>query len=237
MGKSVIFDQDRLMEFAKENKLQDFKVKQIFYELFKNQNIDLGDMTTLSKDLRKDLGEKFEVINLKIDKIFEDPVKDGVGAKTTKFSFKTEDRFVIEAVLMYHWSKREEGKLNRITLCLSSQIGCPMGCKFCVTGKMGFTRNLTWQEIISQILYVNNYIKNKFGKKEDGTLWAVRNVVFMGMGEPLLNYENLKKSIEIILERSRFSLSKRHVTISTVGIVVGIKRLIQDKIDVGLAVS
>jgi len=96
------------MEFAKENKLQDFKVKQIFYELFKNQNIDLGDMTTLSKDLRKDLGEKFEVINLKIDKIFEDPVKDGVGAKTTKFSFKTEDRFVIEAVLMYHWSKREE---------------------------------------------------------------------------------------------------------------------------------
>ncbi|HKL44471.1 MAG TPA: 23S rRNA (adenine(2503)-C(2))-methyltransferase RlmN [Candidatus Absconditabacterales bacterium] len=230
MSKFVLFDEVKINEYVKKNKLQPFKVKQIFHELFKNQNIDLDSMTTLSKDLRIDLGKNFDVINLEIDKVLEDN-------QTTKFSFKTEDGFVIEAVLMYHWSKHVEGKLNRITLCLSSQIGCPMGCTFCVTGKMGLTRNLTWQEIISQILYVNNYIKDKFGKKEDGSLRAVRNVVFMGMGEPLLNYDNVKKSIEIMLQRDRFSLSKRHITISTVGVVSGIKKLIEDKIDVGLAVS
>lgn len=76
-----------------------------------------------------------------------------------------------------------------------------MGCLFCVTGKLGFKRNLTRDEMISQILFANNYIKNKFGKQEDGTLFGVRNVVFMGMGEPLLNYENVKKAIEIMLRQ------------------------------------
>ncbi len=230
MSKFVLFDEVKINEYVKKNKLQPFKVKQIFHELFKNQNIDLDSMTTLSKDLRIDLGKNFDVINLEIDKVLEDN-------QTTKFSFKTEDWFVIEAVLMYHWSKHVEWKLNRITLCLSSQIWCPMWCTFCVTGKMWLTRNLTWQEIISQILYVNNYIKDKFGKKEDGSLRAVRNVVFMWMGEPLLNYDNVKKSIEIMLQRDRFSLSKRHITISTVWVVSGIKKLIEDKIDVWLAVS
>ncbi len=230
MFKTVLFDEVKLSEYTKKNKLQPFKVKQIFHELFKNQNIDYGCMTTLSKDLKKDLDQNFDVINLKIDKVLEDD-------QTTKFSFKTEDWFLIEAVLMYHWSKRVEWKLNRITLCLSSQIGCPMWCSFCVTWKMGLNRNLTWQEIISQILYVNNYIKNKFWKKEDGTLRAVRNVVFMWMGEPLLNYDNVKKSIEIMLQRDRFSLSKRHITISTVWVVAWIKKLIEDKIEVWLAVS
>jgi len=230
VSKFVLFDEVKINEYVKKNKLQPFKVKQIFHELFKNQNIDLDSMTTLSKDLRIDLGKNFDVINLEIDKVLEDN-------QTTKFSFKTEDWFVIEAVLMYHWSKHVEWKLNRITLCLSSQIWCPMWCTFCVTGKMWLTRNLTWQEIISQILYVNNYIKDKFGKKEDGSLRAVRNVVFMWMGEPLLNYDNVKKSIEIMLQRDRFSLSKRHITISTVWVVSGIKKLIEDKIDVWLAVS
>ncbi|HOQ78946.1 MAG TPA: 23S rRNA (adenine(2503)-C(2))-methyltransferase RlmN [Candidatus Absconditabacterales bacterium] len=226
----VIFDEDILLKYAKEHKIQPFRVKQIFYELFKNQNIDWDSMTTLSKDMRKELSNKFDILNLTIDKVLEDE-------QTTKFSFKTLDGYFIEAVLMYHWSKHVKGKLNRITLCLSSQVGCPMGCAFCVTGKMGLKRNLTWQEIISQVLYVNNYIKNKFGKKEDGTLRAVRNIVFMGMGEPLLNYDNLKKTIEILLQRERFSLSQRHITISTVGVIDGIKKLIQDKIGVGLAVS
>jgi len=219
-----------LDNYAKQYKLQPFRVKQIFYELFKNQNIDWNEMTTLSKDLKDNLSKNFDIINLQVDKTLED-------SQTTKFSFKTFDWFLIEAVLMYHWSKHHEWKLNRITLCLSSQIWCPMWCAFCVTGKMWLTRNLTWQEIISQVLYVNNYVKKKFGKKEDGILWAVRNVVFMWMGEPLLNYENVKKSIEILLQRERLSLSKRHITISTVGVVSGIKRLIQDKLDCKLAIS
>lgn len=226
----VIFDEDILLKYAKEHKIQPFRVKQIFYELFKNQNIDWDSMTTLSKDMRKELSNKFDILNLTVDKVLEDE-------QTTKFSFKTLDWYFIEAVLMYHWSKHVKWKLNRITLCLSSQVGCPMWCAFCVTGKMWLKRNLTWQEIISQVLYVNNYIKNKFWKKEDGTLRAVRNIVFMWMWEPLLNYDNLKKTIEILLQRERFSLSQRHITISTVWVIDGIKKLIQDKIGVWLAVS
>lgn len=225
-----MFDAVELQKYAKNKNIQPFKVKQIYHELYKNQNINLNDMTTLSKDLRSDLSQNFDVISLKVDEVFEDQ-------QTTKFSFKTHDGYVIEAVLMYHWSKYHEWKLNRITLCLSSQIGCPMWCTFCVTGKMWLTRNLSWQEMVSQALYVNNYIKNRFWKKEDWTLWAVRNVVFMWMGEPLLNYDNVKKTIEILLQREKFSLSKRHVTISTVWVVAGIKKLIEDKMECMLAIS
>ncbi|MDR3169370.1 MAG: radical SAM protein [Candidatus Peribacteria bacterium] len=98
---------------------------------------------------------------------------------------------------------------------MSSQVGCPVNCLFCVTGKLGFTRNLTRDEIISQILYANRYIRQRFGKKDDGTLRAVRNVVFMGMGEPLLNYDHVRSAIQMMLAQDRLSLGKRHVTIST----------------------
>jgi len=92
--------------------------------------------------------------------------------------------------------------------------------------------------MISQILFTNNYIKNKFGKQEDGILFSVRNVVFMGMGEPLLNYENTKKAIEIMLrQEAGLSLSRRHITISTAGIIPGIRQLIKDEIPVKLAIS
>ena len=107
-----------------------------------------------------------------------------------------------------------------------------------MTGKIGFKRNLTRDEIISQILFANHYIKQKFGKQEDGTLFGVRNIVFMGMGEPLLNYENVKKSIEIMLrQEAGLSLSRRHITISTAGIIPGIRQLIKDEIPVKLAIS
>jgi len=91
---------------------------------------------------------------------------------------------MIEAVIIYHrqnekYVKNNIKKLNRITLCISSQVGCPMNCMFCVTGKLGFKRNLTRDEMISQIFFANNYIKQKFGKQEDGSLYSVRNVVFM----------------------------------------------------------
>jgi len=109
---------------------------------------------------------------------------------------------------------------------------------FCVTGQLGMKRDLTRNEIISQLLFANNFIKTKFGKKDDQTLRAVRNVVFMGMGEPLLNYENVKKSIEVMLaQQGGLSLGKRHITISTAGIIPGIEQLIKDDIPVKLAIS
>ncbi len=233
--KQVLFDDQAIANYAKEKRIQPFKVKQIFYEIYKNQNIEFDDMTTLSKEMRAELAEKFVPISLEVDKIKEDK-------QTTKIWFKTHDGHLIESVIIYHRQpakhvKNDKPKINRITLCISSQIGCPVNCLFCVTGKLGFTRNLTRDEIISQVLYANNYIKKKFGKKDDNTLHAVRNVVFMGMGEPLLNYDNMKHSIQVMLQQDRLSLSKRHITISTAGIIPGIKKMVTDMIDVKLAIS
>lgn len=239
-NKPVLFDEDKLLPFFKDNKIQPFRAKQLFFELYKNQTINLDDMVTLPKDVRETLKEKFAILSLKNIKILED-------GETTKFGFITHDGHMIEAVAIYHYAKKwskilwtsssSKKKLNRITLCISSQVGCAVGCIFCVTGKLWFTRNLTWDEMVSQILFVNNYIRKKFGKKEDGTLHAVRNVVFMWMGEPLLNYDNVKKSIDIMLQQDRLSLSRRHVTISTSGILPGIQRMIDDEMEVKLAVS
>lgn len=233
--KPVLFDDDAIANYVKEKKIQPFKVKQIFYEIYKNQNIEFDDMTTISKELRADLAERFVPISLEASKIKEDK-------QTTKIWFTTHDGHLIESVIIYHRQpakhvKNNTPKINRITLCISSQVGCPVNCLFCVTGKLGFTRNLTRDEIISQVLYANNYIKKKFGKKDDNTLHAVRNVVFMGMGEPLLNYENMRHSIQVMLQQDRLSLGKRHITISTAGIIPGIKRMVSDMIDVKLAIS
>lgn len=227
---TVLFDEEITNQYLKEKKIQPFRSKQIFHELFKNQNISRDEMTTIPKELKNELSTQFEIINLSIEQVIE-------TEDTTKFAFKTYDGYTIEAVLMFHRSKRIDEKLNRITLCLSSQIWCPMWCAFCVTWKLGLIRNLEWTEIISQMLFVNHYIKEKFGKKADWTLRSVRNVVFMWMWEPLLNYENVKKTIEIMFRQDRFSLSRRHVTISTVWVIPWIQKLIDDKIEAMLAVS
>lgn len=231
----VLFDDDAVAAYAKANKIQPFRMKQIFYEFYKNQNTKREEMTTLPKDLKQDLQSNFRLLSLEVEKLLEDK-------QTTKIAFKTHDGHIIESVIIYHWQpakhvKDNKPKINRITLCISSQIGCPVNCLFCVTGKLGFTRNLTWDEIISQVLFANNYIKEKFGKKEDNTLQAVRNIVFMGMGEPLLNYDEVKHACQVMLQQDRLSLSKRHITISTAGIVPGIEKMIHDVLDVKLAIS
>jgi 23S rRNA (adenine2503-C2)-methyltransferase len=259
-----ILDENIFQSYAKEHKLQPFRVKQVFFEIYKNQNINFSEMTTLSKDLRQDLEKEFSIIPFEVTNVVE-------GEDSTKIWLQTTDGHLIEAVILYHWDTHEQwngklkmenwecndwddnlpssilhpplpdsngqNKLNRITICVSSQVWCPMNCLFCVTGKLGLKRNLTAEEIIWQVLYANNYIKNKFWKKDDGTLYGVRNVVFMGMGEPLLNYDNVKKSIELMLPQDRLSLSRRHITISTAGIIPGIKKLIADAIPVKLAIS
>ena len=235
LHKPALFNEGKLNDWAKEHKLQPFKVKQIFFEMYKNQNIERDAMTTLSKDLKSELQKDFVPLAIELVETVE-------AEDTTKFAFKTKDWNLIEAILMYHWQnekyvKGNQPKLNRITLCISSQVGCAMKCIFCVTGKLWFKKDLTREEIISQILFANAYVKKRFGKKEDGTNHAVRNVVFMGMGEPLLNYDNMRKSLEIMLAQDRLSLSRRHITISTCGIIPWIDKLVEDKVAVKLAVS
>lgn len=230
--KKSILNKEAVENFRKDKKLQPFKIKQINHEIFKNQKIDFDDISTISNELKKDLKQKFVINSLNVDKILEDD-------QTTKIWFKTHDWYIIESVIIYHYKDKDKKskKLSRITLCISSQVWCPVGCIFCVTWKLWIIRNLTYDEIISQLIFANNYIKNKLWKKEDWTLWKIRNVVFMWMWEPLLNYENMKKSIEIMLEQNCFSLSSRHVTISTCWIIKWIQKLIDDNINVKLAIS
>ncbi len=243
--KASIFDAEKLEARRKEHQLQPFRIKQIYHEIFKNSVIDFQEMTALSKEMRDSLSENFSIVPFKLKEQQESP-------DTTKFLFELEDGNVIESVIMFHyheiieWSKEykkgfttlvDGKKLNRLTLCVSSQVGCSVGCIFCVTGKLGLLKNLDVQTIIGQVLYANNYLKEKLGKKEDNSRYMIRNIVFMGMGEPLLNYDNVKKSIHYMLDQNGFSLSRRHITISTSGIIPGIQKMIDDNLEVMLALS
>ncbi len=232
MTKKSIFDIQALEEFRKEHQLDPYRIDQIYQAIFKHSILDFEQITTLPKQIRDALKERFFILSIKPLKVLE-------SEDTTKIAFETQDGHLIETVIMYHYHKKDKSKkLNRITLCLSSQIWCPVWCVFCVTGKLGLTRNLSYEEMISQALFANNLIKNKLGKKSDGSWYKIRNVVFMGMWEPFLNWENVKKTILTFLDQKRwFSLSRRHITISTSGIVQGIQRMLKDNINVMLAVS
>lgn len=234
-----ILDLEKVEEFRQKEKLQPFRIKQIYHNIFKNSIIDFDEMTDLSKDLRQKLKENFYIVSLEPTDVLE-------GTETTKINFKNKKWHNFETVLMFHWSKVDKDgnipqgydkSLNRITICVSSQIGCAVGCKFCVTWKLGFIDNLSYNEIIEQLLWSNHYIKNKFWKKEDNTWFKIRNVVFMWMWEPFLNYDNVKKAIEIMKNQNYLSLSKRHITISTSWIVPWIKKMLDDNLDVMLAIS
>lgn len=225
-----ILDIEQLTNFLKQNKIQPFRKKQIYYNIFKNSIIEFSQMTDIPKDLQSKLKNNFFIISLKPDKIIE-------TYNTVKISFATPNGHPVESVIIFHYSKHTKWKLNRITLCISSQSWCAMWCKFCVTWKLWFIKNLEYYQIIEQILFANNYIKNKLWKKEDWTYYKVRNVVFMWMWEPLTNYDNVKKSLNFILDRQFLSLSHRRVTISTCWILDWIDKLVKDKVNVMLAVS
>lgn len=132
------------------------------------------------------------------------------------------DGLKIETVLLNH-------RDGRHTVCLSSQVGCALACLFCATGKLGFKRNLTSGEIIEQVLFFARFLKNK-GER-------VNNIVFMGMGEPLLNYDNVMAAIKIINDKSGLNIGARHISLSTIGITDGIKKLAKEKMQFNLAWS
>ncbi len=142
--------------------------------------------------------------------------------KSAKMLLKTQDNHHIETVIMRH----DDG---RNTVCISSQIGCAMGCTFCATGKMGFTRNLTAEEIVDQVIHAARYLKDKDAK--------VTNIVFMGMGEPFHNTDSVFESIKILTDAELFGIGARHISISTCGIVPGILRMIDEAPQVNLAIS
>ncbi len=187
-----------LEDFFKKIGEKPFRARQIWKWVWEKGCDDFFKMTDLSKKTRALLARHFTLKRPDVVEIKRS--EDG----TVKFLLRLKDAKLIESVLI-----PEE---DHYTLCVSSQVGCPLGCKFCNTGLMGFDRNLTSGEILSQIL-----IAREFLDKEKVEI-PLRNIVFMGMGEPLLNWYQVKRALEIITDKNGLSFSKRRTTISTVGI-------------------
>jgi 23S rRNA (adenine2503-C2)-methyltransferase len=148
---------------------------------------------------------------------------------TLKLLFETHDGLKFETVLMRYSA---EGKADRFTVCVSSQIGCPARCAFCSTGTMKWSRNLRAEEIVAQVVYFNRRLKSQGANGA-----RVNNIVFMGMGEPLLNYVEVKQALNMLLDQRKFNLGPRQISVSTVGIVPGIEQLLADQLPTNLAVS
>jgi 23S rRNA (adenine2503-C2)-methyltransferase len=176
-------------------------------------------MTDLSKALREKLKARAEIVPLVKDA--EQRSVDG----TIKYRWKTRDNRYIESVYM--------PSEDRKTLCVSTQVGCAMACTFCMTGTLGLKRNLTPGEIVAQVHAVNREVRKNEGLE---TLRPLSNLVFMGMGEPLHNFENLKTALSILQSEDGPNFSHRHITVSTVGLVPMIERFGQET-DVKLAIS
>ncbi|MDA8115921.1 MAG: 23S rRNA (adenine(2503)-C(2))-methyltransferase RlmN [Actinomycetota bacterium] len=175
-----------------------------------------ADLTTLPKNLRSRIADdpRLELSLSRVDRITSD------AGKTIKDLWQLADGRQVESVLMAY--------SDRVTLCVSSQAGCAMGCVFCATGQAGFFRHLTRAEILEQVFHAAALSKHALGKR-------LSNLVFMGMGEPMANYDNVVAAIRVIVQD--FGISARHITLSTVGIIPGILRLAQEGLPLSLAVS
>ena len=203
-----------------EKKLQGepkFRLKQMKKAIFVDLIEDWSDNTTLPKELKKQL---LSEVPLVIDgKIMSSAASDSKKALITFI-----DGRCAETVLLQH----EDG---RRTVCVSSQMGCPLGCLFCATGKEGFIRNLEAFEIVQQVLFFARLLKKTAGHKR------ITNVVFMGMGEPFLNYENVISAVKILNDKECFDIGARHISVSTCGIIGGIKKLVKENLQINLAIS
>ncbi len=196
-------------------KMPRFRAEQVFAWLYDYKNFD--EMTNLPLDLRATLKQNFISQPVRISK--ELISKDG----TRKFLFELSDGNVVEGVLMsYKYGN---------TICISTQCGCRMGCKFCATGIDGLARNLSAGEMVAEILAVNQHIG---GTKQDR---KITNVVLMGCGEPLDNYDNVVKFIRLISDKNGFNLSQRSISLSTCGIAPMIKKLADENLGITLTIS
>ncbi len=195
-----------------------FRAKQVYEWLWKKACTDFNLMTNLSISFRDILKEHFEINEIKFDK--NQVSRDG----TVKYRFMLQDGHKIESVLI------PVDKDNRYTVCVSSQVGCSLACKFCATGQMERMRNLDPGEIYDQVTMVSAHCEELYGH-------GITNIVYMGMGEPLLNYKNTLQSIRLITSKEGLAMSPRRITISTVGIAKMIHKLCEEDIKVNLALS
>ncbi|MEJ8751313.1 23S rRNA (adenine(2503)-C(2))-methyltransferase RlmN [Lagierella sp. ICN-221743] len=214
--KKIIYNNleyNELNSSLQDLNIEKYRTNQIFEGIHHLLYNDFENFTNLSKKMKKMLEEEGKFKKIELVKKFVSKVD-----KTTKYLFKLEDGALIETVLMgYH---------DRNTICISSQVGCKMGCKFCASTKAGYERNLEVSELLEQIYYVS--------RTED---IRVNNVVLMGIGEPLDNYESVIKFIKIITDERGYNMSIRNITLSTCGLVKEIDRLSQEDLPINLTIS
>lgn len=212
------FSKVELEAWAEHMGLAKFRGRQIHEWLWKKSALSFESMTNLSKDTRALLNQHFELLPIKIDTVQKS--NDG----TIKTRFKLHDNNFIEAVLI------PVPHSKRFTVCVSSQVGCSLACKFCATGMMKRMRNLDASEIYDQYVLVNQQSLEHFGH-------PLTNVVYMGMGEPLLNYKQVIKSIDLLCSPDGLNISPKRITISTAGIAKMIIKLADDQSKCNLALS
>ncbi len=215
-------DKVTLAHFCNDISLPRFRSEQLFQWLYQKGVHSFDEMTNLSLDLREKL-DSIAYIN-RISLAQSQSSSDG----TVKFLFELHDKKHIESVLIPEFN--DDGSAGRLTVCISSQVGCLFGCSFCATGKMGFFRNLTVGEIVDQLQYINDFTLEKYKKK-------ITNIVYMGMGEPLNNYKSVVHSTEIVTDKFGLGLSSKRITVSTVGLAKQIHQLGEEKQPFNLAIS
>lgn len=199
-------------DLFKEKSYQKFRAKQVFHNIHVNRINDFNEMTDLSLKMREELQNDFKIDKIKVFKTFESKVDS-----TKKYLLELADKNIVEAVFMEY--------KDRSTICISSQVGCRMGCSFCASTKNGLRRNMTSSELIEEV-----YLLERLNG-------PISNIVIMGIGEPLDNFSNIKKFIEIITDPKGRNISHRSITLSTSGLAPKIKKLADTGLDVNLALS
>ncbi len=201
-----------------------YRADQILYALYYKFPKNISEIKQLPAAFRETLAEKGFTIG-STQEMHRIASKDG---ETTKLLLKLEDETPVESVLMQYPPKKLFGH-PRSTICVSTQVGCAMGCVFCATGQMGFERNMKAEEIMGQVIHFAKILSDK-GEH-------VTNIVFMGMGEPLANYSETIRAIQLLTHPRGFGIGQRNITISTIGIIPNIEKLAEEKLQVGLAIS
>ena len=207
---------NEVLNFCLEHGLAKYRAEQIWTWIWKKRATSFNEITSLSKKNRELLNKKLIINPAKIHKV--EKSYDG----TRKYSFELFDKLLVEGVLI--------PAKNRLTACISSQVGCSLACDFCATGTLKLARNISYAEIYDQVFILNEEAKAKYGK-------PISNIVYMGMGEPLLNYNAVMKSIDFITNKKGLSMSAKRITVSTAGIAKFIRKLGDDNVKFNLAIS
>ncbi len=209
-----------LQEFVESLGEKNYRAAQLFSWIYAKGAGSFDEMTDVSRDFRDVLAGAARLNNLELERKSVSPT-DG----TTKFLFRLHDGLMIEGVLIPP-EKSSPDSETRLTLCVSTQVGCPLDCKFCATGTMGFLRNLTAGEIVDQVIQAQRQAERR-----------ITNLVYMGMGEPMLNYDEVMKSVDILNDDRALNIGARHITISTAGYADRIRQMADEDRKMKLALS